>query len=478
MIRVTTSAALLALVALTPLTAQPRGSDPRATAMIDRGITRMGGEAALRAIKSIRLEVMTQWQRTTFGDHPYNDAPSYERNSDLRDYTTSSWRNSRVFVSALTTPPMIDVVRDSVGGRWLPASATAPARLTPLNIAYIDERRELFAFSSDRVLIKARDAGNAVALADTMINGVGHSRFAVTIDGYPATFFMRNSDGLPAMVRFRADETNDFGLAPWGVMEVEFWYSGWTKVAAGVTMARQLDVRRVGRPYKRMTFLAAIVNAAAPADSFAIPDSTVSSYLATQRLPMWNAPLDSAKIIENNFVSLPPFSGVSGAVRIGGKWVLLETGQAAGAAKLLADWISHATPGTTVGAGIAAIPSTSNGGVTWFADEHLPYWVAPGGTTMVRHILGAKRNLAPAAAVTTPRWVKVGTDSLWLEPIDVPNLAGVLVVYSPTLHWLYSPIVGAPIYQADLDAVMARLTAKGMPVEWLGSTRGIRVERK
>ena len=75
------------------------------------------------------------------------------------------------------------------------------------------------------------------------------------------------------MVRFRADETNDMGLAPWGLHEVEFWYSNWALVPPGVMLPRQRDVQRVGKPYKRMTVLQAMINAPAPADSFAISDS-------------------------------------------------------------------------------------------------------------------------------------------------------------------------------------------------------------
>ena len=441
----------------------------RAIALLDRAIVRMGGEGALRAITSIRMDVMTQWQRTHFGTHPYADAPSYERHADLRDYATNSWRNTRTFLPG--TSGSVDVVRDTVGARWSsgPNNTTVAA---PLNVAYVDERRELFAFAPERTLLLARAARDLRAAGDTTIDGVVHARVAATVDGFPATWFLRSTDALPAMVRFTADETNDFGLAPWGRQEVELWYAGWARVAPGVLLPRQRDVKRVGRPYKRMTALAITINAPAPADSFAIDEAMVRRFLAEERRPMWAVSLDSTKIEQEAFATFSPWTGTSGAVRIGGRWVLLETGQAPGASKNVAEWL-RATTGTPVGVGIVARVSTGNGGAAWLADQRLPVYVAPGALPVVRHAAGAAR-LARMTVIAANRWMHVGTDSLWLERVDYPDATGTLVVYSPTLRWLYSPMWGVPTYQAENDALLARLRQRGLQVEVAGGMRSLR----
>ncbi len=131
-------------------------NDPRAEALIDRAVARMGGRAALDGITSIRLDMMTQWQRTTFGDHPFGDQPSYERNVEVRDYPTNNWRNTRQFLPG--TLAAVDVVRDTVGGRSLDTPNGTPM-VQPLNIAYVEERRELFTFAPERTLQLARQAG-------------------------------------------------------------------------------------------------------------------------------------------------------------------------------------------------------------------------------------------------------------------------------------------------------------------------------
>lgn len=444
-------------------------NDAKALAVVDRAIDRMGGESALRGVKSVRMDVMTQWMRTNFADHPFADQPSYEHNIELRDYTTRSWRNTRDFLGG--AGGSVDIVRDTVGARTLTVPGR-PATTTPLNTAYVDERRELFAVATERMLLAARDAGGLGLLTDTLIDQVPHARVSATIDGLPSTLFFRRTDGLPAMMRFRADETNDFGLAPWGAMDVEYWYSNWARLAPGVMLPRQRDVRRVGRTYKRMTLVTASINAPAPADSFVIADSTVATFLATERRPMWRASLDTTKIIAENFVSFVPWVGTSGAVRIGGKWMLFESGQRDGATALIEQFFASRTPNAPLGGAIVANVATSNGGAVHIAKRKLPLYVAPGATRMVRTIVGAPAATA-MTVVNTPRWVRIGTDSLWMEPVNLPDFGGTVFVYSPTLKWLYNPMIGRNTIQPEYDDVVSRLRARGMTVEWTGSARDI-----
>lgn len=465
-------ALVLSLVGASTLPAQP-ARDADASAILRRGIERMGGEAALRNIQSVRIDMMTQWKRPAFTDHPSADLPSYERNVELRDYATRSWRNSRSF---LTSPNGLTVVvRDTVAAIWSPRPGGEIVG-APLNVAYVDERRQLFTFAPERLLLLALDAMQLRSAGDSVIGGLRHARIAATLEGIPATLFVRNSDGLPAMVRFRANEDNDFGLAPWGEMEVEFWYSNWSRVQPGVLLPRQRDVRRFGKAYKRMTVLTFAVNAPAPADSFAISDSLAAAYLATQRRAMWDVPLDTVQVVEPGFVSFPLQMGAFGAVRIGGRWVMLETGQSVGAARKLERWVTKTTPNVPIGAAIVSTTS-GNGGVPRFAESAVQVYAAPGAAPLLASIPGAMdRRPTRPYMVASARWVKVGTDSLWLEPVDTPNQAGLMAVYSPTQRWLYAPaILANPATAPEQAALIERLAARGLPVEWLGTARAIRV---
>jgi hypothetical protein len=157
-------------------------------------------------------------------------------------------------------------------------------------------------------------------------------------------------------------------------------------------------------------------------------------------------------------------------VRIGGGWVLLETGQAIGAVDLLAATIERLAPGGRILAGIAANPWTGNGGAPWLVARRLPVLAGPGAMPYLQRISGSARGVT---AITTPRWVQVGTDSLWVEPLSAPDFAGTLAVYSPTLRWFYAPIVGSPVHAAEVDARIAQLEARGWPVERVGGARSV-----
>jgi hypothetical protein len=436
----------------------------------------MGGAPALRRVARVRLEMMTQWQRVSFDERPYTDAPSYERHSELRDYTIPAWRNTRRFPAGKDWREMTDVVADTVAIRRAPAPG-GTAAWAPLNVAYVDERRELFAFAPERVLLLARDARDLRALPDTSVGGVAHARVAATVDGFPATLLLRRGDGLLAMARYRAAQPNDFGLAPWGEMEVELWYSRWQPVpnGGGVAVPAQIDVRRVGRPYKRMTVLAAAVDTAAMPDSFAVSDSLRRAFVATARRPMYDVPLDSARLVggtDGRFATFGPFGPPTGAVKVGRAWVLLEGGQAPLVTERAVRWLEGADSSARVAAAVVTAATAGNGGVAWLAGRRVPLVVAPAARPLVATMLRNQRQPPAAARAVAARgeWLRVGGDSIRVEPLDLPDAPGAMVVYAPSLRWAYSALAVGPM---AVELVMKRARERGWIVEHVGSARAL-----
>lgn len=451
--------------------AQRVSADQMAIIVLDSAIARMGGEIRLRAVERVRLDVMTQWLQAGFSTRPLPEISSYERNVDLRDYVSGHWRNTRQFFGAPPGTAIISLVRDTVAalGR---ATANQPIVWGPLSVAYVVERRELFAFAPERLLLNARAASPGL-LPDTVVDRATHARVQATVHGFPATIFIRRGDWTPTMVRFRADEIADFGLAPWGEMDVEFWFSGWRPIATGILYPSHWDVMRVGRPYKRMTVLAAAINPPATPDSFVIADSVQRAFFATQNKPMWDVPLDSARLVNESFATFgTPLLGSAGAVNIGGSWVLLETGQAPVVAERLVAALTRLAPGARIAGALVTPPRTANGGVPWLAARRTPIWFGTGARPYVELMLTLKKQPPVGRAIDVGRWQRVGTDSLWLESMDFPDMAGTLVAYSPTLKWAYSSAASAPV---NLEMMTARLRARGFVVERYGSARGLTV---
>lgn len=454
--------------------------DARATMVVDTALVRMGGSAALRAIHTVRYDMITQWLETSFDARPFQDAPGYEMNTDLLDYDTRVWRNTRRFPNGGSWLEMTDLVIDTVAARSgapSAASVATPAGVVdgwaPLNIAYIDERRELFAFTPERLVLLLRDAPDLRSLPDTVLGGIRHLAVNATIDGYPTTVFFRATDGLPAMARYHADESNDFGLAPWGPMDVQIWYSRWQfDPVAHVDVPQQWDVTRVGRPYKRMTVVDVKFNVQLPNDSLILGEPVRAAYLARARRPMADLPLDSARIVRNGRLAVFRTPGAPiAALKIGDGWLLIEPGNLPLNAERAAAWLASHDAGNRVIGGIVggAMPS---GGAAWLARQRLPVYTGPAGAKSVP--ISLRNYGAPVTAsrtVTNGEWVSASgatRDSVWMESIDLPNSPGTLLLYVPSMRWVYSSRLGGPV---ELGLVAARARERGWRVDRIGSPR-------
>ncbi len=457
---------LLCLSALAlPWSTGPVPPAPAALAVIDTAISRMGGMEPLSQLQQVRREMLTQWLRVNFDDRPFSDAPSYERHSDVRDYALPGWRNTRTFMGGGPAVSIVDIVRDSVGvrefnGTW-----------QPLNVAYVDERQELFTFAPERVLLLARTAGDLRLGTDTTVAGVRHARVSATIAGFSTTLLLRRGDGLLAAAFFRAGHPNDFGLAPWGVMPVEIWYSRWQRYTQGLVLPTQWDTRRVGRPYKRITVLATTFDSVAAADSFIVSDSLRERFNTTSRRPMHDLPLDSARVLEGRVAAFKTNGAPAGAVRLGSQWWLLESGQAPFNAERAAAWLEHQAPGSRVAGALITAPGSSNGGIAWLTAQQRIIRATNPFTPIGRTILQDHHQPPGAIAlVTQGQWIRAGGDSLWIEPIDFPDLPGAMYVYVPSLKWAYSGVAASPLQYMYLTT---RLRERGFETDYLGSFRSV-----
>jgi hypothetical protein len=229
----------------------------------------------------------------------------------------------------------------------------------------------------------------------------------------------------------------------------------------------------VGRPYKRITVLAMAFDTVATADSFAVRDSLRTAFLATARKPMYDLPLDSAKIVEGRFATFGAFGTPVGAVKVGRHWLLLEAGQAPLSTERAAAWLAKAEPGAVIASAWVTAPTPANGGAAWLAAQRTPVYGGPGAMPFLTTILRNHRERTSAASVVSrAQWRMVDGDSVWVEPMDFPDAPGSLLLYVPSLRWVYSGMAVAPL---QVDHVMRRMRERGWTVERLGSMRAISV---
>ena len=474
---VTATAVFLPVPTSVRLTSLAAHRPPAAAPALDTAIARMGGEDALRKIERVRFETMTLWQRMSFENRQSDLIGTYELHSDLRNYTLGAWRNTRRFVGGPTLREMTDVVQKDVAIRRFPANpdGTQPP-FAPLNIAYVDERKEVFAFAPERLLLAARAAGDLRVQSDTTITGLPHARVSATVDGFPTTIFVRQSDGFLAMARYHAAQPNDLGLSPWGAMDVEVWYSRWNKFPVpgthGVGYPTEWDVRRVGRMYKRLTLLAVNFDAAAPADSFAVSDSLRRAFASgIARKPMWDAPMDSARILEPRLARFGNIGQAQVAVKMGSAWLMLEGTAVPERNETDVQWLKSADAGSSVAGLLITLPNSGRGGAAWFAQKKLPIYVAPGAAAAMSVTLANwKQPRSATTVVSKSQWIRVGGDSLWLETMDFPDFPGAVIAYVPSMRWAYSGVAASAL---NFDLLVARIRQNGWTVDRIGSARSL-----
>jgi hypothetical protein len=109
--------------------------------------------------------------------------------------------------------------------------------------------------------------------------------------------------------------------------------------------------------------------------------------------------------------------------------------------------------------------------VAWLASHRVLVEVAPGAAPFVDAVLRGHSIAAGGhAPVMRGRWLRVGGDSLWLEPIDFPDAPGALIAYVPSLEWVYSGLAANPL---NLDLVLARAKERGWRASRVGTARAV-----
>lgn len=434
-------------------------------ALLARAVARSGGDSALRSVRTARYEYLTQWMRTSFENLPAPTASSVELNTDWRDYPRGVWRYDRRF---LGSPAVIrDIVRDSVaitdiGQGWAPLSG-----------AYVQERDEVFLVAPERLLIRAHDealAGRVRPGADTVIGTATHARLQATLDGREITLFLRRSDAQLTGIRYRAAQPWDFGLAAWGAMQVETWYSRWT-VSGPFLVPFDYAIHRVGRPYKRLSMVRVQLNTPIPEDSITVPDALRARYLAEQRRAMFDAPVDSVAVSPEGFARFGVPGTPLGALRARQGWLLLGSGAAPliterAVARLRESGvpIAAAVLGTMSVSGAGGAPSLARAGIPLLAAATARPFLA----AMFAHQGSETRGIT---WITAGGWRIVAGDSLWLQPIDLPDAEGGLLAWDPARRWLYAGDAPGPAHVRGALAVAAerrwpveRVLVRGAPM--------------
>jgi hypothetical protein len=158
-------------------------------------------------------------------------------------------------------------------------------------------------------------------------------------------------------------------------------------------------------------------------------------------------------------------------VKLGKSWLFLEGASVPQRSETDVQWLQSADAGSTVAGLLVTAPNTGRGGAAWFTQRKLPVYVTPGAVSAMSTTLGNwKQPPSAAKVVSKSQWLRFDGDSVWVEPIDLPDYPGALVAYVPSLRWAYSGLAATPLY---FDLVVARIRERGWAVDRIGSIRSL-----
>jgi hypothetical protein len=247
---------------------------------IAQAIDAVGGEARLKSIKSLRLELIGHGFALEQSERPEGPwLTTYVESTEVRDFEHARRRiesRRRNWSFPSWSPLAISVIDGDVAARtngttWTPG--------TPADIASLDA---LYALAPEKLLFTARASSDLRSLPDQLQQKVNQHVVAFTWNGQRMRLFLNGWTNVPTMLEIVRNETR-FGN--WGDITERRWYSFWTLEKGGLLYPRQTTTEWNGFPYTDETVQVLKVDEPVDAAALTIPDETKAAFAETAKRP-------------------------------------------------------------------------------------------------------------------------------------------------------------------------------------------------
>jgi hypothetical protein len=235
---------------------------------VETAVARMGGEAALRSLATLRMESVGYRNLLEQSERPEGPwIPQIERTTELWDTPRERWQETtegQVGDDAFTLRTVVDgdlAVR-KYGERFLPSG-----RGTVL------EARESMALSPHAVLLAALGAADLRAEPDLQYQGVLQHAVSFGSDEEHRRLLLNSQTGFLTAVETTRAYPDDLFWQIWGDVPTRISYSFWDIRPGGLFYPLQWDVERGGHPWRALTISKLEPGVRFSAEDFAIPQS-------------------------------------------------------------------------------------------------------------------------------------------------------------------------------------------------------------
>src|SRR6185312_3229223 len=236
--------ALAGLVCALAAPAAAAVADARAAALLRQALAAQGGEAKLRALKSVQWDAYgyrNELEESERPDGPY--IPEFLHLAEVHDLQRGRYRST----SETRIYPVYQVAQVAVIDGDV-AMVVAGGRATPGTPQQVQLNRERIALSPERLLLTALDAPDARREADSVLQSIPQNVVGFTLDGAPVRVFLNAYTHLPTAVDYSGPLARSGFWAYFGDVTQRTYYGFWWLAKGGLHFPMQWNVEANGLP--------------------------------------------------------------------------------------------------------------------------------------------------------------------------------------------------------------------------------------
>ena len=376
--------------------------DPEARQWVETAVQRMGGEAALRGLATLKLESIGYRNLLEQSERPEGPwIPEIERVTEFWDTVNGRWSETIEASVADDTYAIQTIVNGGAAVRRL------GERVLPSGRGTVLEAREWMALSPQQVLLAALAARDLRREADVVSQGVSQHVVSFGEGEDRRRLLLNTQTGFPTAVETTRAFPDDLYWQVWGDVTTRIAWSYWDLRPGGLFFPLQWDVERGGHPWRSLTIAKLEPGFASPAGAFAIPDADQQAMASRGAAALDERPLGDP--------SRPAVELAPGVVLIPGSWavafvrqtdgvVVLEAPISNGYSARVIEEAKRRFPGLPVKAVITTSDSWPHfGGIREYVARDIPVYLLDLNVPQIRRALESPHRSHPDALAKAQR---------------------------------------------------------------------------
>ncbi len=408
----------------------------------------MGGEAKIRAIESVHLEILGHRNLLEQSERPEGPyVADYRHVEEWRDFGRRRWKQ--------TIESNVVIEDKFVNSAWVVddvAARKVQDHVVPGNGEQVAEAEEALAFSPERVLITALAAADLKRLPNLMLQAVPHELIAFTYHRIPVKVYLNSETHLPTAVEWTRAYPFHAYWNVWGDVNTRVYYSFWWLSPGGIHYPLQADVLRNGLPDHAYSSNKVEFGVPIAESEFTIPAEVRDAFQKRSNVKLDDRPLgmsdQPAQELAKDILFIPGPWNVSLVKQEDGV-IVIESPISAGYSRQVIEEAGRRWPGVRIKAVISTSDSWPHiGGIREYVARGIPIYVLDRTEPLIRRVIASPHHEEPDSLATSPKELRLhvvsgkvvvgsGANRIEIYPLRGETSERQMMVYFPVHKLLY-----------------------------------------